>query len=556
MWQTGLLAVALLLPYLGSTAAQSCTGGTNKHGTCACAEQIFLNSDCSEGYYCSSAEEGCVLSCPEGELILIDPRNGSSVLDYQCVSRATHGGICPGKMNTDCPCTGEGCEFGECECAKQLWVSSDCKTAKFCNDRSPEENQIKNCTEGGQIVDVNLLSQSWKCIPDDGRCLNRSFRLGCQKEGTTIPPTTPTKPPITICSYANNTLGTCECGKQLFINEDCTEGFFCMDGTFPPGVVADGCQKKCQKNEIIVVNPAKNEWNCVPKSVSPGVLPLICPGKFKIECPGNGDIGECECDKQLWINEDCSEGFYCDSALAGGGRDIKCAEGERIDVNMVNKTWSCIKDDGQCPGAFHVGCEKDPPPPVTICSYANNTLGTCECGKQLFINKDCTEGFFCMNGTFPEGVVADGCRKQCLKDEVLIVNVAENSWNCVPKSVRPGVLPLICPGKFNIECPGNGDIGTCECDKQLWINEDCRKGFYCDSKLAGGGRDIQCKEGERIKVDMVNLSWSCIPDDGQCPGGFHVGCESDPSSAPIRSVLSHALVLGLAVSLLTAQQLS
>jgi hypothetical protein len=40
-----------------------------------------------------------------------------------------------------------------------------------------------------------------------------------------------------------------------------------MDGTFPPGVVADGCQKKCQKNEIIVVNPAKNEWNCVPKSV-------------------------------------------------------------------------------------------------------------------------------------------------------------------------------------------------------------------------------------------------------------------------------------------------
>jgi hypothetical protein len=46
------------------------------------------------------------------------------------------------------------------------------------------------------------------------------------------------------------------------------------------------------------------------------------------------------------------------------------------------------------------------------------------------------QGFFCMDGTFPEGVVADGCRKQCLKDEVLIVNVAENSWNCVPKSVR------------------------------------------------------------------------------------------------------------------------
>ncbi len=125
-----------------------------------------------QGYFCTSAEEGCVLSCPEGELILIDPRyklflinprldailidtklepilqdfrkmdflidlrivevffdrkinskvmksilwdclfiyfgcwhrtkrrNGSSVLDYQCVNRTTHGGICPGKMNT------------------------------------------------------------------------------------------------------------------------------------------------------------------------------------------------------------------------------------------------------------------------------------------------------------------------------------------------------------------------------------------------------------------------------------------------------------------------
>jgi hypothetical protein len=41
-----------------------------------------------------------------------------------------------------------------------------------------------------------------------------------------------------------------------------------------------------------------------------------------------------------------------------------------------------------------------------------------------------------MDGTFPEGVVADGCRKKCEKDEVLIVNVAKNDWSCVPKSFR------------------------------------------------------------------------------------------------------------------------
>ena len=27
---------------------------------------------------------------------------------------------------------------------------------------------------------------------------------------------------------------------------------------------------------------------------------------------------------------------------------------------------------------------------------------------------------------------------------------------------------------FILECPGNGDIGECECEGQLWINEDCR----------------------------------------------------------------------------------
>jgi len=39
-----------------------------------------------------------------------------------------------------------------------------------------------------------------------------------------------------------------------------------MDGTFPPGVVADGCRKKCEQNEILIVNVAKNSWECVPKS--------------------------------------------------------------------------------------------------------------------------------------------------------------------------------------------------------------------------------------------------------------------------------------------------
>ena len=83
-----------------------------------------------------------------------------------------------------------------------------------------------------------------------------------------------------------------------------------------------------------------------------------------------------------------------------------------------------IKDDGRCPGAFHVGCQEDvteePTTTTTIeqgkrevssfitrsclfsaettttdaadkCHHANNTLGTCECDKQLFIGENCSK---------------------------------------------------------------------------------------------------------------------------------------------------------------------
>jgi hypothetical protein len=36
---------------------------------------------------------------------------------------------------------------------------------RFCNDRLPEENQMKYCNETGEIVDVSLVQQTWNCIP-------------------------------------------------------------------------------------------------------------------------------------------------------------------------------------------------------------------------------------------------------------------------------------------------------------------------------------------------------------------------------------------------------
>ena len=97
-------------------------------------------------------------------------------------------------------------------------------------------------------------------------------------------------------------------------------------------------------------------------------------------------------------------------------------------VNLITHNWYCgevgycyylcvyhiryIQDDGRCPGAFHVGCQEDTTNPPTdeptsesstvsstvsstmspeTCHPANNTLGTCQCDKQLFIGEDCSK---------------------------------------------------------------------------------------------------------------------------------------------------------------------
>ena len=83
-----------------------------------------------------------------------------------------------------------------------------------------------------------------------------------------------------------------------------------------------------------------------------------------------------------------------------------------------------------------------------------------------------------MEGTFPEGVVADGCKKKCEKDEILIVNVAKNSWDCVPKSFRKfsknATLTHLCFNREKVEektifaknsfrcfCFAEKDLGFC-----------------------------------------------------------------------------------------------
>merc|ERR1711970_685573 len=175
--------------------------------------------------------------------------------------------------------------------------------------------------------------------------------------------------PYTLCSYAHNPLGQCECPDQVFIADDCHKGFLCMDfsvGGFPEAVVAenyDGCVKECREEEVLVVDPRRGDWNCVPKVVNASILNGVCPGKFNTECgcsdPASCPFGECACDGQLWVSHDCRTARYCDGSIDGGYVETTCNDTDIVYVNMVDHTWSCGEDDNRCPGAFHVGCQED-----------------------------------------------------------------------------------------------------------------------------------------------------------------------------------------------------
>merc|ERR1711892_87506 len=187
---------------------------------------------------------------------------------------------------------------------------------------------------------------------------------------TTTTTTTATDRPFTLCSYAKNDIGVCECPDQVFIADDCHKGFFCMDftvGGYPDDVVNgdyDGCVKECREDEVLVVDPRRGDWDCVPIVVDAQILNGVCPGKFNTECgcndgPDACPVGDCECNGQLRVANDCHTAKYCDSTVDGGFEEISCPDGEIVYVDMATFSWSCDVDDNRCPGAFHVGCQED-----------------------------------------------------------------------------------------------------------------------------------------------------------------------------------------------------
>ena len=79
------------------------------------------------------------------------------------------------------------------------------------------------------------------------------------------------------------------------------------------------------------------------------------------------DLGECGCDKQLFVDEDCQKAFYCmdpediPDGESGEGCELQCAEDEILiaDPRYGDGYWYCLKNTGvrpiKCPGEFRTG---------------------------------------------------------------------------------------------------------------------------------------------------------------------------------------------------------
>ena len=78
-----------------------------------------------------------------------------------------------------------------------------------------------------------------------------------------------------MCYKTANPLGSCSCDQQLFINEDCSQGFLCRDDVHEEDERTDGCLIVCNQGWHLVADPRNDgHWFCT------NITTPFCPGKF------------------------------------------------------------------------------------------------------------------------------------------------------------------------------------------------------------------------------------------------------------------------------------
>lgn len=393
---------------------------------------------------------------------------------------------------------------------------------------------------------------------------------GATSPSSSSPTTSYTIPTTNIqdkCDFKKNTLGNCECGEQLFVSNDCLKAFYCMDndaleeiGEDPAQV--DGCELVCEDDEILMADPRQNTWYCLKKI---GPMPLLCPGGFKTECGCSGTdaecpIGDCECNGQLRVNNDCTYAKICEEN--GAFQDFYCDENEDeiVMVDLRTEKIFCGKNDGRCPGAFHVGCN------ITYPSSSSPTTATTHVTSQSSSSSSATSPQSTSStaassqptsstatssqsssaSTFSQSPSSSATSTQSTSSSATTSQSSSSESAATQPSTTFTIPSTDIQDKCNI---AKNSLGNCECPEQLFVSNDCMSAFYCmdDASLEDMGHnpddvdgcELVCEDDEILIADPREKTWYCLQNDGvmpmKCPGGFNTecGCSGTDADCPI-----------------------
>lgn len=338
-------------------------------GLCGCEQQFFINEDCSAGFLCTERTsggvagiDGCLAECAEGEILLPDFENR----DWLCETDPdTTRNRCKGAYNIQCPRDPVKARVEECECDFQAIFSPDCKEVFLCNSAIQPEggfyNRVKD--EDNILTVTDLRTYNVMEIEDDGRCPGLGgFKIGCDAGFDPAPPLGK------LCDWSANTLGECECPGEVFLSDDCRQGFLC---TSQHPADTDGCLISCAEKEYAFIRPGSDGWSCEERPDG-----YECPGTFKSDCVYRGDDEDditCHCDGEIWVDQNCQS--YTECKANGDGTFEKdrtsCTNGEKAIVDQTTYEVTCRSAAFEkCFGkSVHFGCGAagftDDPPTTT-----------------------------------------------------------------------------------------------------------------------------------------------------------------------------------------------
>lgn len=329
---------------------------SNPYGKCECEGQLFINSECHEGFYCTENNpdpylyDGCVQRCYQNQVLQPDFATKS----WKCVN-ADQQPYCAGDFNLECTDhePADGFNQDMCECEGQILISADCARGFYCRSRFVNGGVTIECPEG-ETIHANFDEWSYRCEADEiSHCPGLGgFKAGCRGGNLEIPPLE--------CDFQKNNLGECGCEGQIFVNNDCTETHLCtriIPGGSPEG--ADGCHLSCPDGQKAYIDLHSKVWECREETPD-----YVCTGKFQTDCESDGSLNVmCGCENELWVNSDCDNAFFCTAANPGDQRNegffVSCPAGQVIDLGVWNPDgYQCTEETDRCPGqSYHFGCE-------------------------------------------------------------------------------------------------------------------------------------------------------------------------------------------------------